>query len=138
MNLSKAAKATRLSNAVAAGTTVINGSSINMQGYNAAEFTFAFGAITATAVTSCKVQGSIDDATWFDLDGSTVAVADTDGNQLVIIDVVSPLHQYLRPVVSRGTANAVLDAITCRQYQADREPVTHDAATVVSSSFVHA
>ena len=53
-------KITRVSNAVAAGTSDINSSSVDMQGYDAVEFVVLFGAIVATAVTSVKAQQSSD------------------------------------------------------------------------------
>ena len=55
MNLSKAAKVTRVMNAVAAGTSDQNSSSVDMKGFDACQFVVAFGAITASAVTSIHV-----------------------------------------------------------------------------------
>src|SRR6056297_244159 len=133
MNLSSRVKRTRVSNAVAAGTTDINSSSVDMQGYRAVEFTVAFGAITSGAVTSVKLQGSDDDSTWSDLTGVSVTVADDDDNQLAILDVSKPRQRYVRCVVDRGTENAVVDSIVAAQYAAQVEPVTHDATTVSGS-----
>lgn len=124
-------KATRVSNAVAAGTTAVNSSSIDMAGFTAATFIVSFGAITATAVTSVKIQVSDDDAAWSDLTGSSVSVADDDDNQVVMIESSKVRSQYLRCVVSRGTANSVVDGIVALQYGAAIRPVAQDSATVV-------
>lgn len=121
---------TRVSNAVAAGTTAINATGVNMTGFESVEFEVHFGAITAGAVTSVKLQQSTDDVTYADLEGSAVTVADTDDNKIVRLECVKPLVQYVRVVVSRATQNAVVDSITARQYNARREPVTHGATIV--------
>jgi hypothetical protein len=137
MNLSKAAKVTRVKNAVSAGTDDTQaGTGVDMTGYHAVQFIVAFGAITSTAVTTCKLQQSSDNGVadgWSDLAGSAISVADDDDNQLVIMDCVTPGKRYVRPMVVRATANAVIDAMVAMQYGSDREPVTHDSATVVNS-----
>jgi len=141
MNLSTHGKVTRVSNAVAAGTTDINGSSVDMTGFDAVTFYFLFGAITATAVTACKAQQSGDDGSadaFADLAGTSISVADDDDNKVVALEITNPRERYVRPVVDRGTANAVLDGIIAVQTRAKAEPVTHDAATVVGSEHHHA
>ena len=138
MNLSTTAKATRVSNAVAAGTSDINSSSLDMLNFLAVEFTVAFGAITSGAVTSVKLQGSDDDSSWSDLTGTDQTVADDDDDQLFILDCPHPRHRYIRCVVGRGTQNAVVDGIIARQYEASTLPVTHDSTTVGGSEVNHA
>ena len=135
MNLSRAAKVTRVSNAVAAGTTDINSSSVDMANFDSVQFVVAFGTITATAVTSCKLQTSSDDSSFNDLTGTAITVADDDDNQVVVLDLGKPLERYIRCTVDRGTANAVVDGIFCQQYLAGNQPVTHDATSVVDSEF---
>lgn len=56
MNLGQDVKVLRALNAVAAGTSVQNGSAIDMQGYDGVMFVAAFGTLTATAVTGLKAQ----------------------------------------------------------------------------------
>lgn len=127
-------KLTRVSNAVAAGTTDVNSASVDMQGFDAVAFVVAFGTITAGAATSIKVQQSSDDGSaddWTDLEGTGVTVADDDDNQIAVVDVTHPSKRHLRCVVDRGTQNAVVDGIVAVQYRPDSVPTTHDAATVV-------
>lgn len=138
MNLSNAAKVTRVMNAVAAGTTDSNGSTVDMRGYGACQFIVAFGAITSGAVTSVKAQTSSDDSNWDDLEGTSITVADDDDNQVVVLDINNPRERYLRVVVDRGTQNAVIDSAVALQYNAIFEPVTHDATTVVGAEYHHA
>ena len=135
MNLSKAAKVTRVMNSVAAGTSDQNSSSVDMQGYRACQFIAAFGAVTSSAVTSVKVGTSSDNSSFNDVLGTSVSVSDDDDNQVVVLDISQPLERYLRITIDRGTANAVSDGVFALQYLASSEPVTHDATTVVDSEF---
>jgi hypothetical protein len=130
MNLSKSAKVTRALNSVAAGTTNQNGSVIDMAGFEGVQFIALFGALTATQVTSLKVQqGDLADGSdMADLEGSLhTALADADGNNCLVTDVFRPQKRYVRPVVTRGTANAVIDGVVALQYSARTQPVVKDA-----------
>jgi len=138
MNLLNNNKLTRVNNAVAAGTTDVESASVDMKSFESVTFLVAFGAITATAVTSVKVQQSADDSTFNDLAGTGVTVADDDDNQVVAVEVHAPLDRYVRCVVDRGTANAVVDGIIASQSGPDAAPVTHDATTVVDTEVHHA
>lgn len=127
-NLTKDAKLSRVSNAVAAGTTTINSTSIDMQNFESATFIVAFGAIVAGAVTSIKVQQSSDNGSsdaWADLTGTSVSVADTDDNGLKFVEIARPRERYVRCVVSRATQNATVDGIVAIQTNAREMPVTH-------------
>lgn len=135
--LSNSSKVTRVSDAVAAGTTTITSARIDTQGFDGAMFLVGMGAIVSGAVTSLKIQGSQDDSDWNDLAGTAQTIADDADNQVFLADVVLPTYRYLRCVVSRGTQNATVDAIVALQYRADHEPVTHDA-TSVGGSELHA
>jgi hypothetical protein len=139
-NLSRAGKVTRISNAVAAGTTAVTSAAIDMKGFDSCTFIVAFGTITTDGVQSVKAQQSSDnDAdTYADLLGTSITVADDDDNQLVVLDIDKPRERYLKCVVSRATQNAVVDGIFAIQYNAQVQPVTHDVATVVGSEFHHA
>lgn len=134
MNLSKNSKITRHSNAVAAGTSDITpANGIDMQNFEGCLFMVPFGAITANAVTSIKVQQSSDDGSadaYTDLLGTGVTVEDDDDNQVFWIDVYRPRERYLKLIVLRGTENAVIDGIIALQYGPRLKPTTHDSTTV--------
>lgn len=131
LSLCKEAKFTRVSDAVAAGTTDVNCTSVDMSGFDAVAFVAAFGTITSSAVTSIKVQGSSDNSTFVDLEGTSVTVADDDDNQLFIAEVLRPSYRYIRLVIDRGTANAVIDSVTAIQHTPRYAPVTQPATTTV-------
>src|SRR5512147_776222 len=130
MNLSKALKVARILNAVAAGTTDQNGSVVDMSGFEGVQFIALFGALTATQVTSLKVQqGDLADGSdMADLAGSLhTALDDADGNKCLVTDLFRPQKRYVRAVVDRGTANAVIDGVVALQYSPRSEPVANDA-----------
>ena len=132
MQLGTMSKTTRVSNAVAAGTTDINSTGIDMQNFEGVAFEVLFGAITAGAVTSIKLQQSDDDGSsdaYSDLEGSAVTVADDDDNQVFIAEVYRPRKRWVRAVVDRATQNAVVDGIVARQYSPRQLPVSQPPTT---------
>jgi len=131
MELSKNGK---ISQAIApaagvAATTDINGATLDMQGFEGALIIVTFGAITATAVTSIKAQqgqqSDLSDAA--DLLGSAQAIADRDDEKVFYIDVHKPRERYVRVVVDRGTANAVVASAEYIQYGPHKAPTIHGA-----------
>lgn len=134
LNLGKSSKCSRPINATAAGTSAVNGSTVDMTGFDSVLFIAAIGTLTATQVTSLKAQGGAasngSDAA--DITGAnTSAMADGDSNKLLVLDVVRPQFRYVRPVVVRGTANAVVDGCVAIQYNiAGRSPLQTQDTTV--------
>jgi len=126
--LSSDVKITRVMNAVAAGTSDQNGTGVDMSGFDGVMFVASFGTLTATQVTSLKAQGSSDDGssdTYADLTGTLVGpMDDDDDNKVLVLDVQQPKERYIRPVINRATANAVIDGIVAIQYKARDVPVT--------------
>ena len=134
MNISRGIKFTPVLDAVAAGTSDQNSSSVDMTSFDACTFAIGFGAITASAVTSVKLQGSDDDSAWSDLAGTAVSVADSDDNKMVLAEINQPQQRYVRCVVDRGTQNAVIDFAVAMQSKANKAPVTQ-SSTVLGSEF---
>jgi hypothetical protein len=123
-------KETRIMNSQAAGITPVNSSVIDMQGYEGVQFSALFGTITATAVTGIKVQqgNAADCSDGVDLAGTALAIPDTASNKILLTEVYKPTKRYLRVVVTRGTANAVIDGVIAQQFGARVEPPVHDAS----------
>lgn len=127
--------AIRVLNAVAAGTSAQTSSVIDTAGYDGVKIYSAFGAITAGAATSVKLQQSSDDGSsdaYSDLEGSSITVADDDDNQVVIHDLYRPLKRYIKVVISRATQNAVIDGVLAVRYGAKKLPATNDSSTIVA------
>ena len=140
MNLSRAAKVTRVGNAEVAGQGDINSSSVDTKSLESVQFMALLGSITATAVVSLKAQQSSDNGIaddWTDLAGTGVSVPDSASNGIAILDISSPRKRFVRAVISRGVANAAIDGIIALQYEAQVSPVEHDSS-VAGSGFVHA
>ena len=137
MNISRGVKFTRVLDAVAAGTSNQNSSSVDMKSFDAVTFAVGFGTITASAVTSIKVQGSDDDSSFSDLAGTAITVADSDDNKIVLAEINQPQHRYVRVVVDRGTQNAVIDFAIALQSKANKAPVTQ-SASVLGQEFAQA
>lgn len=140
MNLSRAVKTIRVSDSAAAAQTAVTSDAVDMRGFQACQFVVALGDITATGTVSAKVQQSSDDGAtdaYSDLTGATAAATDADSDGLLVIDVSHPEKRYLKCVLTRATANSVVDGIIAQQYLPQREPITDDAS-VVASTFVHA
>jgi hypothetical protein len=135
MNLSPNVKVTRVITAQAAGTSTINGTVLDMQGFDGVVFVASFGALTATQVTSLKAQdgatANLSDAA--DLAGSlTGPLADADGNRSLVLEICKPAKRYIRPVINRATANAVIDSVVAIQYASSKSPTTNDTTVAAA------
>lgn len=135
-------KISRIMNAVAAGTSDQTSSAIDMAGFDGVLIVAAVGALTATQVTSLKAQQSSDDGgsdAYGDLAGTSVGpLADTDGNKMLVLDLFRPEKRYVKAIVDRGTANAVIDGVFAIQYTARSLPVAQATAAGVAFSEKHA
>lgn len=132
--LSQETKTTLVKTAVAAGTTDIETDSVDMSGFDSVLFIAVFGTLTATQVTSMHAEQSADDSTFNDLeDSGSAALADDDDDKIIQLDIHKPGDRYVRAVIDRGTANAVLNAVVAIQYNAKSVPTTQDADTVVET-----
>lgn len=128
-HLTDLVKTVHVLNAVAAGTTNQNTTSVDMAGFDGCRFVADLGALTATQVTSLKVQGSTDNSNWSDITGAaTAAMADADSSKTLIVDVIRPTQRYLRGVVLRATANAVINCVLAEQYRLRTLPATQDTS----------
>jgi len=132
-------KISRVLNGVAAGTSVQAGSAVDMQGYDGVMFIALLGALTATQVTSMEAHQSSDNAAadaFTALLASKVGpLADGDSNKCLVLDVWRPQERYVKPVINRATANAVIDGVIAIQYKARSLPTAH--ATSVAFAEKH-
>jgi hypothetical protein len=137
-NLDKGTKETRVLNATAVGTTNVNGSILDMQGFESVQFILLAGTIT-DGLLSIKAQDGADPALAdaADMAGTLTTLQNTDDNKAAVLDVVKPVKRYIRPVLVRGGATgAVIDGVIAIQYAARVEPVVNDATTVGNSKTV--
>lgn len=122
----------------AAGTTDINGATLDMAGFEGVLMVVTMGAITGSAVTSIKAQqgaaSNLSDAA--DLLGSSQTIADTDDDKVFYINLHRPAERYVRLVVDRGTQNAVVASAEYFQYGAKTLPVASHGTGVAGEQHV--
>ena len=131
-------KVKRVMNAVAAGTTDQNSTEVDMQGWDGVLFIATFGALTATQVTQIKAQQDVVTgmAGAADLAGTLVGpLADGDGNKCLALDIYRPQERFVRCVVDRGTANAVIDGVLAIQYKGRLTPTIQDATVAFAEKW---
>lgn len=126
-------KITRAVAATAAGVTDITGSTIDTAGYRGVLFLLDVGTLTATQVTSMRAQqgaaANMSDAA--DLEGTICGpVADGDGQKFLALQVIEPAERYVRVIVDRATANAVINGGVAILFGPRTGPVTQAAADV--------
>jgi hypothetical protein len=140
--LATSVKPIRVSNAVAAGTTAVNSAWVDVTNADGVRFIATFGTLTANQVTSVKLQGAClaNQADAADLrDSTTNAViqtanlADADTNKIAVVEVYKPKVRFVRAVVNRGTANAVVDSILAELVLRNPLAYTADATQAVSA-----
>ncbi len=110
-----------------AGATDINGAILDMAGYENVMAIITFGAITAGAATSIKMQQDTAAAMGgaADLAGTKQTIADTDDDKTFYLDIIKPQERYVRLVVNRATQNAVVASAIYLQYNGVKKPVAH-------------
>jgi hypothetical protein len=133
-------RVTRCIDATAAGTAdQIDGTGLDMADFDGVMFIAMFGVLTATAVTTLIAEQSSDDAgadAYAGILGSEVSIADDEDTGMLILDVLRPTEQWVRPAIVRLTANAVIDGVVAIQYNAANKPTVHDVVTVMSTVMV--
>jgi len=110
----------------AAGTTDIEGTILDMQGYDGVLMVVRMGTITGSAVTSIKAQQdtAVGGGTMADLTGTGQTIADSDDEKTFYIDIVKPQERYVRLYVDRATQNAVVASAEYFQYIARDTDIT--------------
>lgn len=137
--LATAVQPLRVSNAVAAGTSDVNTAWVDVANSDGVRFMVAFGTLTSTQVTNVKLQGAClanqaDAADLLDSTSGTVIktanLADADSNKLAIVEVYKPKVRYVRAVIDRGTANAVIDGAFAHLILNNPLPYTSNTTSV--------
>lgn len=107
-----------------AGTSEIDGASLDMQGFEGCLFIAKFG----TAASDNTIQGQQDIATggsFSDLEGTLVSVGSSD--EIVCLDIVKPTKRWVRMQAERGTSTTLDWALAIR-YGAHKTPVVNAVA----------
>jgi len=117
----------------AAGATDITGTVIDTAGFEGVAFIAQLGAIVSGAVTSIKVQEcATSNGTFTDVTGATLTIADTDDEDIKVIDYHRPTQRYVLLYVDRATQNATISAVA--ELYGSREQIV--AQTAASTAVV--
>jgi len=119
----------------AAGSTAINGATVDLSGVEEIAIIVPFGTIAAGAVTSIKWQEGSTTSPTTDVAGTNITVADTEDDTTKILRIIKPRSRYGRVVVSRATQNATVGAILYVLTGLRTLPAT-DGSTVVGELHV--
>lgn len=99
--------------ALGSGTADRNGAVLDMQNKEWAIAVATFTSVSASAVTSIKLQqGSQSDMSdAADLAGTALSVADDDDGQIFAIAITKPRERYIRVVVDKDGSNSTTELV---------------------------
>jgi hypothetical protein len=111
--------------AVATGTSTIDGTALDMAGWDGALFLIRLGSPATNnnlRIRQCDTSGG----TYADLEGTLVGNHATDSP--LIVDVKRPREQFLKYQVTRGTTTTI-DIAAIIQYRSRNRPATQPSGT---------
>lgn len=137
MSLFRNVKITRVAASAVAAQTAVESSILDMSGFAGVMFIALTGDVTAGSVLGLKAQqNDTNSGTGMaDLLGAatfTAGASDADSKALAL-DVHAPRERYVRAVLTRTTANAVVDGIIAIQYKATHMPTAQDVSVIASA-----
>jgi hypothetical protein len=116
------------------GSTNVNGTVIDMQGWNGCQFSFNLGAMSSGATFDARIVSSAN----ANMSGATnitnaalVQVAATGNTNLYVIDVWRPSDRYLRSAAVPATANVTFGSLAVRYNRSGLLPPTQSAAQII-------
>ena len=129
MNLSRQVAIESGAATTGAGTTEVDGATIDTSGFEGVLFIAKFG--TAASNNTLQAQqgaaSNLSDAA--DLEGTSVTVGSSD--ELVYLDLYRPRERYVRIQAERGTSTT-LDWCVAIKYGARKQPVDNDTAGTIA------
>lgn len=130
MNLSNGVKITKVAAASSAGTSTVNGNTIDMTGFEGVLFFTTIGTANAGNIFKAQIGVEPTGSDAADLEGS--AVVAEENAQVVWLDIYrpDPAKKYIRPVVVRGASTTVGD-IYALQYESRKEVVDNNIEDVI-------
>lgn len=135
MNLSNGVKITKVVAATAAGTTAINGTALDMAGYEGVLFVTSIATADAGNVFKAQIGSLANGTDAVDLEGASVVAA--ANGQTVWLDIyrADPEQRYIRPAVVRGASTAVGE-IYAIQYESRKQVINNNVANTIIGKLV--
>jgi hypothetical protein len=139
-SLLKNCKITRVAASAVAAQTDVESTFVDMAGFDGVLFIALTGDVTATSALALKASQNTADSSSgaAEVVGAasfTAGASDAD-SKAIVLDVRRPRERYVRAILERGTANAVVDGIIAIQYNAKDLP-TSQAASVIASALIN-
>lgn len=137
-NLLKDVKISYVEAAAVAAQTALTTDVLDMKGYDGVMFIALTGDVTDTCVLTLTVKGnsanSTSSPTPVDQKAATFTAGATDADsKAIVVDVYNPMLRYAFAVLTRTTANAVVNGVIAIQYSAAQRPTTQDASVIASA-----
>jgi hypothetical protein len=139
-NLLKSVVVTVVSPAAVAGTTAIDSSVLDMQGFDGVMYIALTGDATSGTVLTLTAKENTANSTSSPTPTSgpsatyTATGASDADSMALIVDEYRPTKRYSYANLTRTTQNCVIGGIIAIQYQAHSKP-TSQAASVIASTF---
>ncbi len=115
--------------ALAAGTSDVNSVGVDTQGFDSLSILIRLGTVTATGTGTFKIQGSDDNSTYVDIEGSAQTWADTDSNYQIGWGYGRLVYRYYRVATDRATANTAISSMVALLSNSKLEAVTQLTST---------
>jgi len=128
MNLSSRVKITKCADYTGAGTSDVEGTILDMSGYEGVLFIASFGTPAANNTLHAQQDTDVAGGAMADLLGTSVGVGASDED--VWLDVHKPRERYVRAVADRGTSTT-LECLIAIQYGARNMPVDNAVAGTI-------
>lgn len=134
MNLSSNVKVSLASGAAAVATTNVNGSTLDMSGFDGVVFILQAGAITDGNLAVKAAGGAASDGSdKSDLAGTLTTITNAQDTDLAVLDLYRPLQRYVTPVIVRGgSTGAVVQGLVAIQYCGSTKPTVQDATVALA------
>lgn len=97
---------------LAAGTTDVNSSAVDLLADLDVQFVIDLGVVTATGTGTFQLQRSDNGTTWTNITGASFAWTDANTLQKVTIGCSEVTNRYVRVAIDRNTANTAITGIT--------------------------
>jgi hypothetical protein len=112
----------------------VNGTALDMQGWDGCLFAFNIGAMAGGATFDARIVSSAN----ANMSGATnianaaiTQVANTGNTTLVLVDIFRPTDRYIRSATIPATANTTFGSVAIRYRRSGILPPTQSASQVV-------
>ena len=119
-----------------AGQDTAYSDAVNVTGFEGVQFTMHVGVVEATGTIALSLQQSVDDSTYTDVTGSSLAITATDDNKAYILSVYHPREaqgEYFRVKIVRATANGSIASVSAVVYGGRKGPIADDSSITSST-----